>query len=105
MNTLKQHLSLLIPLIAMLFSLQCLLILERTVAKQEQFITQKYAIGITAKKPITFESIQSKIVEAKEKPEIETDKAVYKVEKVEDRRIIKIKVCKTEEVKEEETEN
>lgn len=66
MNTLRQHLSLLIPLIAMLFSLQCLLILERTVIKQEQFIAQKYAIGITAKKPIDLEQIQSKIVEAKE---------------------------------------
>ncbi|RDU73355.1 hypothetical protein CQA66_01425 [Helicobacter aurati] len=65
MNTLKQHLSLLVPLLTMLFSLQCLLILERTVAKQEQFITQKYAIGITAKKPITLESIQNKIIEAK----------------------------------------
>ena len=48
MNTLKQHLSLLIPLITMLFSLQCLLILERIVANQERFITQKYAIGITS---------------------------------------------------------
>lgn len=65
MNTLKRHLSLLIPLITMLFSLQCLLILERIVAKQEQFITQKYAIGITARNPLTFDSIRSKIVEAK----------------------------------------
>ncbi|STQ86645.1 hypothetical protein LS73_002940 [Helicobacter muridarum] len=65
MNMLKQHFSLLVPLLTMLFSLQCLLILERTVAKQEQFITQKYAIGITSNKPITFESIQAKIPEAK----------------------------------------
>lgn len=81
MNTLKQHLSLLIPLIAMLFSLQCLLILERTVAKQEQFITQKYAIGITAKKPITFESIQSKIVEAKELSELNPKDSIAKLTK------------------------
>lgn len=38
----------------------------------------------------------------KEKPEIETKKAIYKVEKVEDRRIIKIKACKIEEVNDEE---
>ena len=38
----------------------------------------------------------------KEKPVIETEKAIYKVEKVEDRRIIKIKACKVEEIKDEE---
>ena len=43
-----------------------------------------------------------RIPDEKEKPVIETEKAVYKVEKVEDRRIIKIKVCKVEEIKEEE---
>ncbi|RDU66384.1 hypothetical protein CQA53_03975 [Helicobacter didelphidarum] len=81
MNTLKQHLSLLIPLVAMVFSLQCLLILERTVAKQEQFITQKYAIGITARKPITFESIQSKIVEAKELTQLNPKDSIIKLTK------------------------
>ncbi|MWV61062.1 hypothetical protein DCO58_11620 [Helicobacter saguini] len=81
MNTLKQHLSLLIPLITMAFSLQCLLILERTVAKQEQFITQKYAIGITAKKPINFESIQSKVVEAKELKELNPKDSISKLTK------------------------
>ena len=43
-----------------------------------------------------------RIPDEKEKPVIETEKAVYKVEKVEDRRIIKIKACKVEEIKEEE---
>ncbi len=81
MNTLKQHLSLLIPLIAMLFSLQCLLILERIVAKQEQFITQKYAIGITSRKPITFESVRSKIVEAKELTQLNPKDSIMKLTK------------------------
>ena len=81
MNTLKRHFSLLIPLITMLFSLQCLLILERIVAKQEQFITQKYAIGITAKKPITFDSIRSKIVEAKELSELNPKDSIAKLTK------------------------
>lgn len=81
MNTLKQHLSLLIPLITMAFSLQCLLILERTVAKQEQFLTQKYAIGITAKNPITFESIQSKVIEAKELIELNPKDSIAKLTK------------------------
>ena len=42
-----------------------------------------------------------RIPNEKEKPVIETEKAIYKVEKVEDRRIIKIKACKVEEIKEE----
>ncbi len=45
-----------------------------------------------------------RIPNEKEKPVIETDKAVYKVEKIEDRRIIKIKVCKIEEENEDENE-
>lgn len=81
MNTLKRHFSLLIPLITMLFSLQCLLILERIVAKQEQFITQKYAIGITAKNPVNFDSIRSKIVEAKELTEINPKDSITKLTK------------------------
>ena len=43
-----------------------------------------------------------RIPNEKEKPVIETEKAIYKVEKVEDRRIIKIKACKVEEIKDEE---
>lgn len=62
---LRQHLSLLVPLLTLLFSLQCLLILERTVATQERTITQKYAIGITATNPLSLEAIQSKVVEAR----------------------------------------
>lgn len=81
MNTLKQHLSLLIPLITMLFSLQCLFILERIVANQERFITQKYAIGITAKKPITFDSVRKKIVEAKALTDINPKDSIAKLTK------------------------
>ncbi len=45
-----------------------------------------------------------RIPNEKEKPVIETEKAIYKVEKVEDRRIIKIKVCKVEKINDEETD-
>jgi len=40
----------------------------------------------------------------KEKPVIETEKVIYKVEDIEDRRIIKIKACKINKIKEEESE-
>ena len=81
MNTLKQHLSLLIPLTAMLFSLQCLFILQRIVAQQESFITQKYAIGITSSKPITLEFVQSKIIEAKELVKLDPKDSLSKLTK------------------------
>ena len=53
-------------------------------------------------KPIVRKRIDKFVKQLKEKPEIETKKAIYKVEKVEDRRIIKIKACKIEEVNDEE---
>ena len=48
-----------------------------------------------------------RIPEDEEKPIIETDKVTYKIEEYEDRRIIKVKVCKNNTVnaeKEEKTE-
>ena len=46
-----------------------------------------------------------RIPKPKEKPVVETDKAIYKVEKFEDNRIVSVKICKVlEEEKEEEEE-
>ena len=43
-----------------------------------------------------------RIPDEKEKPVIETEKVVYKVEKIKDKRIIKIKACKVNKVEEPE---
>ncbi len=45
-----------------------------------------------------------RIPNEKEKPVIETEKVIYKVEKIEDKRIIKIKACKVNKVEEPEEE-
>lgn len=45
-----------------------------------------------------------KIPDENEKLVIETEDVIYKIEKVKDKRILKIKACKTEEIKKEETE-
>lgn len=45
-----------------------------------------------------------RIPNEKEKPVIETEKVIYKVEKIEDKRIIKIKACKVNKIEEPEEE-
>ena len=46
-----------------------------------------------------------RIPDEKEKPVIETEKVTYKVEKIKDMRIVKIKACKNETVEENENED
>jgi len=45
-----------------------------------------------------------RIPDEKDKSVIETEKVTYKIEKVQDRRIIQVKACKNEDVEEKETE-
>ena len=46
-----------------------------------------------------------RIPEDEEKPVIETEKVTYKIEEYEDKRILKVKACKNNEIKTEEEEN
>ena len=46
-----------------------------------------------------------RIPEEEEKPVIETEKVTYKIEEYEDKRILKVKACKNNEIKTEEEKN
>ena len=45
-----------------------------------------------------------RIPDEKEKPVIETEEVVYKIEAIQDKRIIKIKACKVNKIEEQEEE-
>ncbi|MDE5591647.1 MAG: cell division protein FtsX [Helicobacter sp.] len=65
MNSLKNHLSLIIPLIALLFALESILLIHRTLSDYENKLGNNYAIIFAASKEVTLEQIKQKIPDAK----------------------------------------
>ncbi|MCE3037800.1 cell division protein FtsX [Helicobacter anatolicus] len=58
MNFLKRHLTLIIPLLALLFSLQSYLLIERAIFVKEDKLLQSYSILIASNKEIVLDQIQ-----------------------------------------------
>lgn len=63
MNSLKNHLSLIIPLVALLFALESILLVHRTLNDYENKLGQNYAIVLASKNELTLESLRNKIGE------------------------------------------
>ncbi|MDD6055139.1 MAG: cell division protein FtsX [Helicobacter sp.] len=66
MNSLKNHLSLIIPLVALLFALESIILVQRTLSDYENKLGKNYAIILASKKELKLEELQNKIEEAKE---------------------------------------
>ncbi|TLD85307.1 cell division protein FtsX [Helicobacter sp. MIT 11-5569] len=64
MNSLKNHLSLIIPLVALLFALESILLVNRTLSDYESKLGKNYAIILASKKELSLESLRNKITEA-----------------------------------------
>lgn len=65
MNSLKNHLALIIPLIALLFALESILLMHRILKDYESKLGNNYAIILAASKELTLEEIKNKIPESK----------------------------------------
>ena len=64
MSSLKNHLSLIIPLVALLFALESILLVHRTLSDYENKLGQNYAIVLASKNELSLESLRNKISEA-----------------------------------------
>lgn len=73
MNLLRRHLALIIPLLALLFSLESIMLVNRAVSKHENKLSDNYSIVIASKNVLTLDKIQSFIREAKELKAITPD--------------------------------
>ena len=60
MNSLKNHLALIIPLIALLFALESILLMHRILKDYESKLGNNYAIILAASKELTLEEIKNK---------------------------------------------
>ncbi|MDE5926079.1 MAG: cell division protein FtsX [Helicobacter sp.] len=66
MNSLKNHLSLIIPLIALLFALESILLISRTLNDYESKLGKNYAIILASTKELNLELLRNKISEAQD---------------------------------------
>lgn len=73
MNLLRRHLALIIPLLALLFGLESIMLVNRAVAKHEHKLSDNYSIVIVSKNALSLDKIQSFIREAKELKAIDSD--------------------------------
>ena len=71
MRFIKQHLSLIFPLVMLLFSLESAMLVNRAVLEHEKKLSQDYSIVIASKTPVSFAELQSKVKEAKDMREID----------------------------------
>lgn len=65
MNMLKRHLSLIVPLLALLFSLQSIVLVNRAVSIKEDKLSQSYSILLATDQKLNFDFVARNILEAK----------------------------------------
>lgn len=73
MNLLRRHLALIIPLLALLFSLESIMLVNRAVARHESKLSDNYSIVIASKDELSLNSVEKFIREAREFKEIMPD--------------------------------
>lgn len=71
MKFIKQHLSLIFPLLMLLFSYESAMLVKRAVVEHEKKLSQDYSIIIAAKGKIGFSQLKAKVPEIKDMQEID----------------------------------
>ncbi len=69
MNTLKKHLAFIIPLVALLFSLECVLFINQAIAQKEKKLIEDYSVVLASTQKLSLELLRqnfSEIVALKE---------------------------------------
>ncbi|PAF47482.1 cell division protein FtsX [Helicobacter sp. 12S02634-8] len=73
MNTLKRHFSLIIPLLALLFSLESIVLVNRAISMKEDRLSQSYSILLASQQKLSLETISQTIAQAKSLTPINPD--------------------------------
>ncbi len=69
MNTLKKHLAFIIPLVALLFSLECVLFINQAIAQKEKKLIEDYSVVLASTQKLSLELLRqnfSEIIALKE---------------------------------------
>ena len=79
MKSIKNHISFIIPLFILLFSIQFSFMLDRGVKAYEGKIADEYSIVVVSQNPIDFQEIKTKIPQISSITEIKKDKYISKL--------------------------
>ena len=63
MNSIKQHFLFILPLVALLLSLECLLLVNRAIISKEDKLLQNYSIIVASKQKLSFDLVTQNIPE------------------------------------------
>ncbi len=69
MNTLKKHLAFIIPLVALLFSLECVLFINQAIEQKEKKLIEDYSVVLASAQKLSLELLRqnfSEIIALKE---------------------------------------
>ncbi len=80
MNTLKEHLAFLLPLMALLFSLESILFINRAVNIREEKLSKSYTITIASKQKLTLPFLRQNIKESATLTLIDPDMLLEKLQ-------------------------
>jgi len=61
MRSLKNHISLIIPLFAILFTVEFYLLIDKIIKNYEKYLSKDYSIVVVAKEPLKLENLRQKI--------------------------------------------
>lgn len=81
MKFLKNHLALIIPLAALLFAIESIFLISRTIDNYREKIGSEYAIVLASKEPLSVAQIQNKIAQMQNLEEIDTEEVLKQLSK------------------------
>lgn len=90
MNAFKNHLSLIVALLGILFSLQTFVIVERAIDAYKQNLASNYSLVLVSKKNITEKTFQEKYTLVKNVEELSPDSVIKKLNTGIDKRNIEL---------------
>lgn len=81
MNSINRHLALIIPLLALLFGIESIMLINRSISTHEQKLANSYSIIIASKESLDLQKVQTFVREAEEIKPIAPDYMINELKK------------------------
>ncbi|WP_394908211.1 FtsX-like permease family protein [uncultured Helicobacter sp.] len=81
MSSIKRHLALIIPLLALLFGIESIMLINRSISTHEQKLANSYSIIIASKEALDLQKVQTFVREAEEIKPIAPDYMINELKK------------------------
>ena len=81
MSSIKRHLALIIPLLALLFGIESIMLINRSISTHEQKLANSYSIIIASKESLDLQKVQTFVREAEEMKPVAPDYMINELKK------------------------